>query len=326
MLEFRDISEPEIHAPDEIKIKVLYNTIGMSEMHMYQEGDYYSREGIVGTEMVGVITELGAQASNMGFSIGDWVAGQSNCFCGKCRFCLQHKESNCISVTRSGGTLCEYIVWKARQLVRLDDSISNRVGCLIQPVALSLESVRRMSIEIGDTVAILGASFTGLAILQLVLMRGAQRVTVVESNPYRQSLAKSLGAYAVINPADPDYVTQMLSITDFIGFDHVVETTGNPDILETALDFTARGGMLMLRTHYDMNRKTSFSSANIFFNNITITGAFMYNAQLPFAKTMLSALQLDDLIAEEFPFSHALDAFTAQRINRYPRTGINMQK
>jgi (R,R)-butanediol dehydrogenase/meso-butanediol dehydrogenase/diacetyl reductase/L-iditol 2-dehydrogenase len=310
--------------PDDVKIKVKYNTIGASDMHMYQEGDYYAKPGIAGCEMMGVIVDLGDQAITDGFVLGDRVSGMPVRFCGKCHFCLHNKENCCVDITRGMGTISEYIVWKSRQLVHLNESISDKIGSLIEPICVALESVGRMNVRLGNTVAILGGSFTGLVMLQLLRMQGARNITVVESNPHLRSLARSLGADHTVDLNDPLYITQLLAITDFIGFDFVVETTGNSNVLNTVLDYVARGGTFMLRAYQDMERKAAFNLASIFFNNITIMGAFLYKPRLNFAVEVLPSLQLEELIAEEFRFHRAIEAFSVQKVKEYPRTGIYM--
>jgi (R,R)-butanediol dehydrogenase/meso-butanediol dehydrogenase/diacetyl reductase/L-iditol 2-dehydrogenase len=323
-LSFRNLPEPTVKDPDDVKIRVKYNTIGVYDLRMFVEGGHNAKQGVAGTEMSGVIVDLGDQAIVDGFSLGDRVSGMPLKFCGKCYYCLRHKESCCVNIISNPGTLSEYVVWKSSQLVRLSDSISDRTGCLVEPVSTAIETVERMNVGLGSTVAILGGSFTGLAILQLVRMRGASNVTVVESTPFRQELARSLGANHIVDPADPDCITQLLNLTDFNGFDYVVETTGDPNIMETMLDFVARGGTVVLRSCYEMNRRTHFDPANIFFNNITVIGAFLYNLRLSSTIGMMPLLRVEELVSEEFAFRRAIEAFAAQKEKEYPRTGIIM--
>jgi hypothetical protein len=73
-----------------------------------------------------------------------------------------------------------------------------------------------------------------------------------------------------------------------------------------------------------MDRKTTFKSANIFFNNITIIGAFLYNMRLRFTAELLPLLRLKELVPEEYIYRDAIQAFQSQMKKGYPRTGIKM--
>lgn len=161
-LQFRDIDEPIITEPDDVKIKVSGCTIGLDDLRMKREGDVYAQSGIAGYEMVGVITELGEQAAHEGFFVGQRVSGTIVLFCGQCRYCRQGKQKYCVSSKLSSGTLAEYIVWKSKQLVQVDDSLSDCEACLIEPVATMLSAMERLQIPLGSSVCILGANFCGL--------------------------------------------------------------------------------------------------------------------------------------------------------------------
>ena len=68
LLQIREIEEPVLQFPDDVKIKISYAMIGNEDLRMYREGDYYSKSGVAGYEMSGVIAELGSHAAAQGHS------------------------------------------------------------------------------------------------------------------------------------------------------------------------------------------------------------------------------------------------------------------
>ena len=95
-----------------------------------------------------------------------------------------------------------------------------------------------------------------------------------EPHPRRRALAERLGAVAVepetlVAPASPN------SIVDE-PFDVALECSGHPAAMESALSQLRRAGTLVL-VGAGMRRPT-FDNNRILLNELTITGAFVYDA------------------------------------------------
>lgn len=322
-LGFRQINEPLVLEPDDVKIKVLYSTIGAEDMRMYREGDYYSKEGVAGYETCGTIVELGEQARREGFSLGQRVSGTPVLFCGKCNFCKRGKENCCVALSLRVGTLCEYIVWKTKQLISLNDQIRDELGSLVEPVAIAIQAVERMQIQLGDSVCIFGADFTGLILLQLARLYGATEITVVDSLKSRRDLVFALGANHFISLDDKAIANQLMNITSFDGFDVMVITCGEADLFGRAFELLAKGGRLLLMQYYELGRAVLADSMNFYFQNVTVSSSFLYTRdKLELALKLLPSLRVKELVSAEFSFDQALAAFEAEKNGLYPRIGI----
>lgn len=322
-LGFRQINEPFVLEPDDVKIKVSYGTIGTEDMRMYREGDYYSKEGVAGYEACGTIVELGQQAKQEGYYIGQRVSGTPVLYCGKCSFCKRKKENCCVAISVREGTLCEYIVWKTKQLVALGDNISDKYGSLVEPVAIAIQTIERMHIEVGDSVCIFGADFTGLILLQLARMYGATEITVLDSSKGRSELAFTLGADHFICLDNNTFTNQLMKITDFNGFDAIAITSGGSDLFGKAFELLAKGGKLVLTHYYELGRTVSADSMNFYFQNTTIASSFLYTwDKLELAARLLPSLRVKELVSAEFTFNQALAAFEAEKSGLHPRIAI----
>lgn len=320
-----EVREPVITAPDDVKIKVLYNTIGTEDLRMQRYGDIYARTGIAGYEMVGVITDLGEQSKQEGFAVGQNVTGTSVLFCGTCEACVRGCENSCIDIVDKSGTLCEYIIWKSRQLIKLDNHVSEIFGCLVEPVATVLAAVKRMNIMLNDSICILGGDFLGITLLQIARMRGAGDIVLVDSSEHRRDLARMLGANYTIDPREENFETEMMRISDFRGFDAIVETSGDIKMMKNATDLIAKGGIMVLMSYFELWDRVSVNSMKFYYSNATISSSFLYTKRdLCQALKILPKLQLNEVIGCEYTFDKSIEAFEAVKSGLFPRVLIKM--
>lgn len=321
-LEFKEIEEPRILEPDDVKVKVTCCTVGKEDTRMQREGDFYASAGIAGYEMMGVITEVGEHATREGFFVGQRVSGSPILHCGQCRYCKINREDRCVSLAINHGVLCEYVVWKSRQLIRVDDALSDKMACLIEPLAVTLEAVEKLNLSLGESVCIFGADFHGLALVNLAQRNGAEMVVVADPSEYRRRLALEMGATHVLDPADSQFEIMLYKYTDFNGFDAVVETEGNENMLGLAVDLTAKGGVLLLMSDYG-NKSLTLDSNNFLLNHLTITSSFLHaKEKMETAARMLQSPVFEMLIGEEFSFKNSIKAYEAKRAKHYPRVAI----
>lgn len=321
---FRDIPEPEIQSPEEVKIKVKYCTICSDETKNLGKEDYFTKEQIMGHEISGIIIEVGSTAQRNGFSVGDYVGGICVLPCGKCRMCRSGREHCCLELKQVTGALCEYIVWNYRQLVQLPPNVPLKAGCLIEPLTSVLQAMDKADIQLGDYVAILGAGFNGLMFTQLAKMRGAQNITVIEPLPDRRELALAYGAEHVVDPNQSDCQIILSDITEFTGFDKIIETSANFSALNMAIKFLSRGGTLLSFAYYSYYQKTPINMTQMYQDNLTICSSFLSSHKLDMAAQMLEKLRCEELITIEIPFSQAEYAYHLEKEKKHIKIAIKL--
>ncbi len=104
----------------------------------------------------------------------------------------------------------------------------------------------------GDTGAVLGVGRLGTLVCAVASTFGAKVVAVSRSR-LKLERAKKFGASEVINASFKDSIARMKDITNGIGADIVVDTTGNPEGLNLALELTRPRGTLALKTTCGLN-------------------------------------------------------------------------
>nr|WP_290443496.1 zinc-binding dehydrogenase [Sporolactobacillus kofuensis] len=321
-----EVPEPSIERDDDVKIKVMYNTIGIQDLRMKRSWDFYAKGGIAGYEMAGVITDLGDHARAKGFYIGQKVTGTVVKFCGDCLYCQKGQENNCLQLDVNSGTLCDVIVWDVNQILPLPSAVTTfEIGCLLEPVAVVYMAAQKIQITVDDNVCIFGGDFNGLVLLQLAKLLGARTVTVVEAKKHNRDLAQQLGADYVIDPFNENLETELFRVSDFIGFQKVAITSSQPNLISTAFNVTARGGTVLTTVYFSQDQRISINSVKFFAMNITITSSFLYTKQLLHeTRNLLPKLKLKGLISQEYSFEDFAAAFSAEQHSCFPRIGIKM--
>lgn len=112
--------------------------------------------------------------------------------------------------------------------------------------AIALQGIRKARIELGEATLVLGQGLIGLLSLQLAKLSGALPVIAADLTDSRLELSKTIGADATLNPEDTNFSEQLNAVTNGNGPVVVIEATGHPDAVSTALDVAGSGARVVL--------------------------------------------------------------------------------
>lgn len=276
----------------------------------------------LGHEAAGEVVEV-AQPGRV--QVGDRVAVMPQTSCGCCELCLGGEYIHCQDSTnfhdffgtRDGSaTYAQYVVKPDWLLVPIPDDVSYDHGamacCGLGPTFGALE---RVSLQSTDTVLITGLGPVGLGGVIVATHYGA-RVIGVDSNQYRTTLAKELGAEAVIDPTDDDALEQIRSLThDGRGVDHAVDCSGVPAAHRLGIDAARRKGTVSFVGESGGRDTPLFVSNDMIRKGLYLYGSWHYNRK-DTSKLMriirANRSKLDKQISHVFPFEKAQDAFELQ--------------
>ncbi len=139
-----------------------------------------------------------------------------------------------------------HFVRKAGDLTRVeDDTIDSLDASFARIAVFSLLGVRKLHVELGESVLIAGQGLLGVFALQVAVLSGAVPVFVSDFNPARRALAMTLGATAAFAP-DEHLADQVLAATGGKGVNGIVEVTGIAKALQQALACVAWEGRISL--------------------------------------------------------------------------------
>lgn len=184
--------------------------------------------------------------------------------CGVCEYCRSDKTNLCQSIAAtlwSGympdhsrrfshngkpiyhymgcSTFSEYTVVPEIALAKVNAAAPLDKICLLGcGVTTGIGAVLNTAkVEPGATVAVFGLGGIGLSVIQGAVMAKAGRIIVVDLNPDKFEIARSLGATDFVNPREID-VTATEAIVDMTngGVDYSFECIGNVEVMKEALE------------------------------------------------------------------------------------------
>jgi L-iditol 2-dehydrogenase len=256
--EYKKFDHREVPAPqpaaDEVLIAVKACGICGSDVHGMDGSTGRRRPPIImGHEAAGIITAVGADVA--GWAAGDRVTFDSTIYCGECEFCRRGEINLCdhrrvLGVScedyRRDGAFAEFVAVPQRVLYRLPDGLPFEHAALVEPFAIALHAIRRVSIALNDTVVVVGAGMIGLALVQALRHTGCGRLISVDVADERLALAKKFGATNCVNSAGENAVEALLRLTHGRGADVAFEAVGITATVDLAIRSLRKGGALAL--------------------------------------------------------------------------------
>jgi 2-desacetyl-2-hydroxyethyl bacteriochlorophyllide A dehydrogenase len=131
------------------------------------------------------------------------------------------------------------------QVRPLPEHLPARRATLAASLETALTAVWDSRLVVGERVMILGGGTIGASCAYVALRAGAQRVCLVEPDATRAARARALGVSDVLAPTELDAQQAPAE-----GFDVVVEATGDPGVLDTAIACARREGRVVVASFY----------------------------------------------------------------------------
>lgn len=307
----KDIPKPEV---DEEELLVKIKEVGVcgSDIEYYESGkigEFVVEEPLIlGHESAGVVAGVGENVEN--FEIGDRVALEPGIPCRKCQHCKEGKYNLCPDVKFMAtppidGTFTEYFAQPADFAFHLPESLSLEEGALMEPLSVGIHAARRGNVDLGDSVAVLGAGPIGLVTMQAAFAAGASQVIVTDIVDFRLDKAKDLGATETYNP-------QKSNLKDLYGqFDKVLQTAGTAGTYKEALHLVDRGGKVV-QVGTPATDNINIDPNEPITKEFDILGAFRYANTYQDAIDLVSSgkISLKPLISKYFPLEKTEEALT----------------
>ena len=316
-LTVEEIPVPTV-GPGDVLIEVSHCGVCGSDLHMILDG-WGRRGSIEGHEWSGEVVAVGDGVTS--WAVGDHIVGGPSPRCGECEPCRTGHPSLCMKRGTPGmgdgdhqGAYARFIRQRENEILRVPEGLSLRDAALAEPLAVALHGITNSGIQPGERALVLGAGPIGALTIAALRALGIDDIKVSEPAPVRQELARRLGASVVIGPDElevPGPFDPAGIVSDAV--DVVLECSGHGDAMEAGLAQLKRRGRLVLvgagmaAPRFDPNR--------ILLNELTITGAFCYDAdgfERSLALLASGKLPLAELIDPvDVPLSGALDAMHA---------------
>jgi (R,R)-butanediol dehydrogenase / meso-butanediol dehydrogenase / diacetyl reductase len=262
----------------------------------------------LGHEVCGTIAQI--DISRSGLSIGDRVAVYPLIVCGQCHACTHDNAHVCRTLRLFGidvdGGMAQYVKLPVSSLIKLPKAMPARIGALIEPLAVAVHGVGRVSLEEVELAAVMGAGPIGLLTALVAQARGVPHVLISDVLPSRLELAVSLGLQAV--SAGEELRRVVMERSQQNGADLVFECAGAP---ATGRDMTAlvrsRGAIVNLGV---FKKPVEIDMQAINFKEVEIFGSRVYRREdFEVAIDLAMRLPLDRIVTHTFSLADVSDAF-----------------
>ncbi len=129
--------------------------------------------------------------------------------------------------------------------LRVPAQVADEEAAFFALLAIAMQGVRKARIELGESVAVLGAGVVGILAMRLAQLSGAVPVVGIDLDERRLELAKRVGADEALIGDDraPDKLRALLGAA---GAEVVIELTGAPAAVVTAFQLAAPRGRVVL--------------------------------------------------------------------------------
>ena len=223
-IEFLDVPEPPALQEGEVQIKLESLSICGSDIYLeydaeLPEEDYPFLPGAPMHECAGVVVD----SRDPQYDLGQRV----------------------IVIPRDVAGMQEQVVQTADRLIKLPEwgDLSEWVMC--QHSGTALFSARQWGNPMGRRIAVLGQGGIGLTFTMIAERQGAGQIVGIDLEEYRCKTSSNLGATHTINASNDDVVQASEQITEGQMFDVVVDASGDPSGLGTAVDLVKEQGQII---------------------------------------------------------------------------------
>jgi 2-desacetyl-2-hydroxyethyl bacteriochlorophyllide A dehydrogenase len=262
-----------------------------------------------GYSNIGEVMALGEQVT--GWQIGDRVA--------------------------SAAPHASHVVVEAAKCLPVPSGLADDRASFFNLAAIALQGVRKARIELGEPVAVVGAGLIGLLAAQLARLQGALPAIIADLDPARLVFAQAVGVDANL-PVDDRLLLELANLCDGDGAAVVIEATGHPEAILTALTMarpfgrvvllgSTRGETSQVNFYRDVHKKGisligAHDSARP--RQESSTGLWTQTGDRSVALKLLDQgrLHVDPLITHRFPWQDAIQAYDL--LHSWTRTALGI--
>ncbi|HEV2125752.1 MAG TPA: zinc-binding alcohol dehydrogenase [Chloroflexota bacterium] len=132
------------------------------------------------------------------------------------------------------------------RLLPLPEGVSFEQGCLSRLASIAVQGVRLARVQLGERAAVFGQGLIGQFARQVASLDGATTTIAIDRIDARLNIGRRHGATHIFNPDRDDISAAVASATGGSGADVVIEATGSPAVINTALGIAANLGRVIL--------------------------------------------------------------------------------
>ena len=303
------IPMPKVMKGNDVLIDVTYCGICGSDAKILEGKHVWKANTVLGHEFTGTVVEVGKDVASV--KVGDRISLDNNPRCGLCDFCRRGFSSQCVELRNrtlgvfQNGGYAEFCVAPEGVCFKLPDEIDDVTATQVETLGTVLNGMNTIQMQPWDWVLILGCGPIGYLFASLA-KHIAAKVTVTEIDPFRLSVAKTLGI-PVFNPNETNIEEEIKALTDGKKADIVIDAVGTE--LQHAMNFVTPGGKI-LAFGMDSTSQPVIPAYTVTRQAIKILGTYIgQNTILPAIRVFQSGkIDMEPFFTEIVPLEKGLEA------------------
>ncbi len=309
----RGLAQPQ-PGPGEVVVEVKCTTICGTDVLVHDE-KYVGKRPlpypfVLGHEVAGVVAEVGGGKSKGSSRETGSVWSRLSAAARATTVARQQQSLSLLAPIglTMDGSFAQYIKVPQTILLHLPDVVTIEAASMLEPLGLAVHTMHRLAPRPSQPLAIVGPGPIGLLHLLVMKATGAEHILVLgmPGDEDRLEVAKANGAdHIAAVQSREEAVALANGLTGGVGMELVIEATGSPGGVQTAIDLVAGNGKLAT---VSLARITEVDALQIIRKNLTWYG-------------MVAAVRLH--------YVEAIRMMAAGRVNPLPassRTGFRWRR
>jgi len=221
---------------------------------------YMGYKGVLGHEFVGEVV-----SSPDKDVVGQRVAGEINCVCGRCDMCLSGLSSHCrartvLGILNHDGAFAEFVRLPAMNLHALPKAVDDDQAVFIEPLAAAFQVLKQIKLDGRKWVTVLGDGRLGLLVAQVLRNAGCP-VRVIGKHADKLALCEK---WQIRSRPLADIVPRHDQ-------DVVVDCTGSASGFELAMQIVRPRGTIVLKSTFAAGKPLNL--APLVIDEINVVGS-----------------------------------------------------
>ena len=290
-----------VPSPGEALIRVLLAGICRTDQELV--AGYMDFDGVLGHEFVGRVESCPEQPELE----GQRVVGEINCPCGRCSFCRADLGTHCphrtvLGIAGRDGCLAERLTLPAANLHPVPQELTDTEAVFTEPLAAACRILEQVDPGTGVPVLVIGDGKLGILCAWVLSCEGECPVTLLGRHRGNLALAAA-GAPGELQTLHTDHYRQPAPDERY---PLVVEASGSPSGLHTAVQATRPGGILVLKSTLAAGEAQNLTPLVV--DEITLVGSRCGPFPAALASMARHRHPLERLVSARFPLHYGVEA------------------
>ena len=273
---------------------------------------------ILGHEFSGEVVQVGSKVDKSW--LGKKVTSEINTNIDfSCYYCQRGLYTQCISRKAIGidinGALAEFIAVESYLIHEIPQDLSFEEATFIEPLAAAYQTFEMMPLSQDDkNIVIFGLGKLGLLLLQVARLKGL-KIIAIDGSDKKLDLAKQFGADHLINRLNVSNIpTEIRHLTNNLGADIVLDSTGNPKALNDIIDSCKTRGKIHIKSTHGV--ETPINLTDIVVREILLYSSRCGPFELAINGLKSGDIKVKSLITDIYSLRDIPSVFSTKKANK----------